>query len=123
MATLHQLKEIGVSLAIDDFGTGYSCLSSLQSLPIDRLKIDRSFIRDMHRTGKSKGDIAITDAIISMAHHLNLRVIAEGVETSAQETTLRTRFCDEVQGFLYAKPLTSKSLTKYFNASRTNSLV
>lgn len=107
LATLRELKSLGVTLAIDDFGTGYSCLSSLKNLPIHRVKIDRAFVRDIPQ---DLNDVAITEAIIAMAHRLQLQVVAEGVETIEQEELLRSRGCDEVQGYLYAKPLPSNEL-------------
>lgn len=113
LAALQQLRELGVSLAVDDFGTGYSCLSSLKYLPINRVKIDRAFVRDMQ---KDTDDVAITDAIIAMAHRLHLQVIAEGVETVEQEDLLRLRGCDEAQGYLYAQPLTSAMLVDFYHA-------
>ncbi|MGM0526621.1 MAG: EAL domain-containing protein [Pseudomonadota bacterium] len=99
---LRELKVMGVRIALDDFGTGYSSLSYLKSLPVDVVKVDRSFINELvnHRH-----DAAITEAIISMAHHLRLKVIAEGVETSAQRDYLRRCGCDAMQGFLLAKPM------------------
>lgn len=109
IATLRELKNMGITLAIDDFGTGYSCLSSLKNLPIHRVKIDRAFVRDIPR---DLNDVAITEAIIAMAHGLHLQVIAEGVETVEQEELLRSRGCDEVQGYLYAKPMTASALSE-----------
>jgi len=99
---LTQLKTLGVRLAIDDFGTGYSSLSYLKDLPVSKLKIDRSFIHDLHRNGNEE---AITAAIIQMAKCLNLRVTAEGVENETQLQFLREQLCDDVQGFLFSKPL------------------
>jgi len=99
---LRQLRTLGVRVAIDDFGTGYSSLSYLQKLPIDRLKIDRSFINALTQQHE---DQVIAALIINMGHLLNLRVIAEGVETAEQEARLRAMGCDDVQGFYYAKPL------------------
>jgi EAL domain-containing protein (putative c-di-GMP-specific phosphodiesterase class I) len=109
LATLRELKSLGVTLAIDDFGTGYSCLSSLKNLPIHRVKIDRAFVRDIPQ---DLNDVAITEAIIAMAHRLHLQVVAEGVETIEQEELLRSRGCDEVQGYLYAKPLPAVELVE-----------
>lgn len=107
IATLHALKEMGVSLAIDDFGTGYSCMGSLKSLPIDRIKIDRSFVQDIPH---DRNDEAITEAIIAMAHRLNLIVIAEGIETEDQKAFLQARGCEEGQGYLYARPMTADAI-------------
>lgn len=110
LSTLQKLKNMGVSLAVDDFGTGYSCLSSLQYLPVNRLKIDRAFVSEIEADA---GNIAITDTIIALAHRLNLEVIAEGVETIGQEASLRERACDEAQGFLYSKPLAPEPFIDY----------
>lgn len=99
---LSQLKSLGVRLAIDDFGTGYSSLSYLKQLPVSKLKIDRSFIHDLHRNGNEE---AITAAIIQMAKCLKLTVTAEGVENERQLQLLREHKCDDVQGFLFSKPL------------------
>ncbi|HZQ86689.1 MAG TPA: EAL domain-containing protein [Acidimicrobiales bacterium] len=99
-AALAELREIGVSCSIDDFGTGYSSLSYLSRLPIDNLKIDKSFIQ-----AQSLADASIVAAIIAMAHSLGLKVVAEGVETEEQLAYLAEKHCDEVQGFLFSKPV------------------
>jgi diguanylate cyclase (GGDEF)-like protein len=99
---IEELKGMGVRLSIDDFGTGYSSLSYLRRLPVSKLKIDQSFVRDL---AFSTDDAAITIAIINMAKNLNLKVIAEGVETEAQLEFLRAHRCDELQGYFFSRPL------------------
>ncbi len=106
-AILKQLKDIGVRLSIDDFGTGFSSLSYLRRFPIDHLKIDQSFIRNLT---SDEHDAAITRAIIGLAHSLKLTVIAEGVETEAQLSHLRQENCDLVQGYLLYHPLSASAL-------------
>ena len=95
------MKDLGVRVAIDDFGTGYSSLSQLKRFPVDTLKVDRSFIRDI--PGNTE-DRAITEAIISMGKSLGVVVVAEGVETAEQQTFLSNRACDEMQGFYFNRP-------------------
>jgi EAL domain-containing protein (putative c-di-GMP-specific phosphodiesterase class I) len=102
VGVLDKLKSIGVQIAIDDFGTGYSSLAYLKRFPIDTLKVDRSFIRDI--PGNS-GDMKITRAIIAMAHGLRLKVVAEGVETADQLQFLRSQSCDAVQGYFLYPPV------------------
>ena len=102
IATFQQLRDLGVRLAIDDFGTGYSSLSYLKRFPVDCVKIDQTFIRDLSPGGE---DAAITRAIIAMAHSLELTVVAEGVETQAQMDFLKAQQCDEIQGFLISPPI------------------
>jgi EAL domain-containing protein (putative c-di-GMP-specific phosphodiesterase class I) len=100
--TLAGLKEVGVRVAIDDFGTGYSVLSHLKSLPVDTLKIDRGFVRDL---GSNPGDLAIVRAIIALAEAFGLELVAEGVETEKAALTLLHHGCYRAQGFLLSRPV------------------
>ncbi|WP_122351098.1 putative bifunctional diguanylate cyclase/phosphodiesterase, partial [Pseudomonas amygdali] len=104
---LDSLKKLGLSLAMDDFGTGYSSFSYLKKFPIDVIKIDRSFIRDIP---DDEDDMEITSAVIAMAHNLKLKVVAEGIETAAQLTFLRRHRCDVGQGYLFDKPIPGEEL-------------
>jgi diguanylate cyclase (GGDEF)-like protein/PAS domain S-box-containing protein len=110
LAVLGELKAMGVDIAIDDFGTGYSSLAYLKRFPIDILKVDRSFVLECD-TGN--GGLAITRAIVSLAHSLNLRVVAEGVEKQTQLAVLNALGCQEFQGYLFAKPMPAAQLTAY----------
>ncbi len=101
---LHQIKEMGIKLSVDDFGTGYSSLSYLKQLPLDELKIDRSFIAGIR---SETDDAPIVTAIIAMAHSLGMRVVMEGIETQHQLKFSRDRGCDEYQGFLFSQPIPS----------------
>ena len=105
---LKDLNKLGVHVSLDDFGNGYSSLSYLKQFPLKVLKIDRSFIQDIM---VNKNSEAITTAIIVMARSLNLEVVAEGVETEKQFAFLKSKFCDEVQGFLFSKPIPAQELT------------
>src|SRR5262249_3153362 len=107
VAKMQELKDLGVSLALDDFGTGYSSLSMLKSFPLSRLKIDRSFIRDIP---DDEDDMAITSAIISLAQKLGLEVLAEGVETEEQAVFLLEAGCHNIQGYLFSRPMPAKDV-------------
>ncbi|MEO8134595.1 MAG: EAL domain-containing protein, partial [Betaproteobacteria bacterium] len=102
IASLAAIRALGVTIAIDDFGTGFSSLSYLARLPVDTLKIDRSFVIEM--TAGPEG-LALVSTIINLAHSLKLKVVAEGVETEEQSRLLRVLHCDEMQGFLFSKPV------------------
>lgn len=109
--TLRQLKSLGVRIAIDDFGTGYSCLSYLKQFPIDTLKLDGSFVRDI--TVPEDAQIAL--GVIALAHSLKLKVIAEGVETIGQLTFLRENACDRLQGYLFSRPMPPSNFDRFMN--------
>jgi EAL domain-containing protein (putative c-di-GMP-specific phosphodiesterase class I) len=111
IASLQAIRAMGVTIAIDDFGTGFSSLSYLAKLPADTLKIDRSFVNDM--TVAPEG-LALVSTIISLAHSLRLKVVAEGVETEEQSRLLRLLNCDEAQGFLIGKPVAAGTFESSF---------
>ena len=113
VATLAKLKERGISITVDDFGTGYSSLSYLARLPIEAVKIDQRFV---HGLEHNSNDVAITQAIIALSHSLGLRVIAEGVETSAQFEFLKSHGCEAAQGFLIARPLEEPEFLAWWKA-------
>ncbi len=115
VAALRRLKDIGVSISLDDFGTGYSSLSYLKRFPIDVLKIDKSFVDDVTT---NSADAAIALSVISLAHNLNMRVIAEGVETREQVQFLTERGCDEMQGYYFSRPVNAESFTALLRERR-----
>ena len=106
---LDAIQSRGIRLAIDDFGTGYSSMSLMKQFPIDTIKIDRSFVRDLPSDSE---DQAIAQAIISMGKALGMTVVAEGVETAAQRAFLRDHRCDEMQGYLFSRPVPPRELAK-----------
>jgi diguanylate cyclase (GGDEF)-like protein len=116
IAILNQLSGMGIALAIDDFGTGYSSLAYLKHLPIQRLKLDQSFVKDIE---SDRSDAAICSATIALGHNLGLKLVAEGVETKAQQDFLTKLGCDYMQGYLYSKPLPFEQLVKFIQSYQT----
>jgi EAL domain-containing protein (putative c-di-GMP-specific phosphodiesterase class I) len=111
---LDAIHSRGIRLAIDDFGTGYSSMSLMKQFPIDTIKIDRSFVRDLP---KDSEDQAIAQAIISMGKALGMTIVAEGVETAEQEAFLRDHACDEMQGFLFSRPMSPDQVPELLRPS------
>jgi EAL domain-containing protein (putative c-di-GMP-specific phosphodiesterase class I) len=112
-ATLAEIRALGVSLAIDDFGTGYSSLNYLRRFPINRLKIDQSFVRDIELTPTNE---SITKAIIALAESLSLEIVAEGIEKTTEKSMLENLGCTEGQGYFFAKPLSAGDITHWMEA-------
>jgi EAL domain-containing protein (putative c-di-GMP-specific phosphodiesterase class I) len=112
---LDVIRSRGVRLAIDDFGTGYSSMSLMKKFPVDTIKIDRSFVQDLPHDAE---DRAIAQAIISMGKALGLTVVAEGVETAEQAAFLREHACDEMQGYLFSKPVPAERIPDVLRAAR-----
>ena len=106
---------MGISLALDDFGTGYSSLSHLQKFPIDRLKIDQSFVQSLSKDVHGR---ALTGAIISMAHNIGIGVVAEGVETREQAEILRESGCDELQGYLFSPAVPPEQFARFLEKEK-----
>ena len=104
ISVLHGLKDMGVQIALDDFGTGYSSLSYLRRFPIDTIKIDQSFVRDID-VDSASGTLMLVNAIIAMGRSLHMRVVAEGIETRGQSTYLQSSGCTEGQGYYFGKPV------------------
>ncbi|MEW6644953.1 MAG: EAL domain-containing protein [Pseudomonadota bacterium] len=111
-AVLSALKARGIRIAMDDFGTGYSSMSLIKQFPFDTLKIDRAFIRDLP---ENKDDRAIAEAIINLGKALGVKIVAEGVETDSQQTFLRERACDEIQGYLFSRPIPAERIADFFD--------
>lgn len=111
------LRQMGIKFSVDDFGTGYSSLSYLQTLPLNTLKIDRSFVNDIR---DAKHDVVLVDTIIMMAHNLGLGLIAEGVETEQELLYLKTRGCIVFQGFYFSEPVPTSTFTKMVQSGRSN---
>lgn len=119
LATLNEIRALGVSLAIDDFGTGFSSLNYLRRFPINRLKIDQSFIRDIEHTPANE---SITRAIIALAGSLSLEIVAEGIEKTAEKTVLEKLGCTEGQGYFFAKPLSAADVSDWMEANNQDQL-
>jgi EAL domain-containing protein (putative c-di-GMP-specific phosphodiesterase class I) len=120
ISILRRIRELGIRIAMDDFGTGYSSLSILQRLPLDALKIDRSFVSAIDDEANNARACAIIGAIVAIAKELNLSVVAEGVETTTQLAFLRTVNCDTYQGFLYSEPVDTMTLeVRYATPARS----
>jgi EAL domain-containing protein (putative c-di-GMP-specific phosphodiesterase class I) len=116
IAMLQAIKRLGVQIAVDDFGTGYSSLSYLKRFPVDRLKVDRSFVKDIN---VDSDDAAIVRTIIALGHNLGLKVLAEGVETEEQIEFLSRYACDELQGFYFSRPIPAERFRGWLESART----
>lgn len=119
-ARLGELRALGVHVSIDDFGTGCSSLQYLQRLPVDRLKVDRSFVQGIGEQDTEGCQGALVGSVVDMAHRLGLGVVAEGVETEHQARYLRELGCDEAQGFLFARPMPMEHLYEWLPARRAD---
>ena len=114
-AAFEALGNLGISLALDDFGTGYSSLTYLRRFPISRVKIDRSFVEGIPGNAEN---LAVSGAIISMAHHLMMPVVAEGVETQEQAQSLRELGCEELQGFLFSPAVPAREFVRFLEREK-----
>ena len=114
--TLHRLRDMGVRLVLDDFGTGYSSLAYLKHLPLDTIKIDRTFVAGLD----GEADRSIVEAVIALAHGLRISVVAEGIETEAQFEILRSMGCDVGQGYLFARPLPEAEAARLLSPGRSS---
>jgi len=119
LATLHKLRALGIRISMDDFGTGYSSLSYLRSFPFDKIKIDRSFMRDLEQKGDS---LAIIKAVIGLGHSLGMSTTAEGIETEEQLAAVREQGCNEVQGFLFSPPIGADAVIEMLHKERRGTL-
>jgi EAL domain-containing protein (putative c-di-GMP-specific phosphodiesterase class I) len=115
LAVLHQLRALGIRIAMDDFGTGYSSLTYLQCFPFDKIKIDRSFVKDIT---ESTGSLNIVRAVAALAHGMGMTATAEGVETREQLDRITSEGCTEMQGFLFSKPLPAPEIERLFLSGR-----
>ena len=115
LAVLHQLRELGVRIAMDDFGTGYSSLTYLQCFPFDKIKIDRSFVKDIT---ENAGSLNIVRAVAALAKGMGMSATAEGVETSEQLDKITCEGCTEMQGFLFSRPLPANEIERLFLSGR-----
>ena len=116
IANIEFLRDTGISISIDDFGTGYSSLSYLKALPINRLKIDRSFVKDI----PDHDDGMIAETVISLAHNLGMSVLAEGIDSEQQLNFLEHRKCDEYQGYLFSRPLPGPEASELLRSTKTS---
>jgi EAL domain-containing protein (putative c-di-GMP-specific phosphodiesterase class I) len=119
LLSLRSLKKLGIELSLDDFGTGYSSLSYLRRFPIDEVKIDRSFVNELHQ---NEDDAAIAAAVVAMAHTLGLRVVAEGVELAEQLVVLERLKCEQAQGYFLGRPLAPEAFATMFRNAANESV-
>jgi EAL domain-containing protein (putative c-di-GMP-specific phosphodiesterase class I) len=119
LATLHELRALGIKISLDDFGTGYSSLSYLRKFPFDKIKIDRSFVKELPSSDDS---LAIIRAVTGLARSLGIITTAEGVETEAQRELLRREGCTQAQGYLFSKPRPASEIALVFSAPRVSAV-